>query len=71
MENSAKKDYSDMLHLPHHQSRLHPQMPLQERAAQFTPFSALTGLDEALQEARQRKLAQVEAQDSRRCTEEE
>ena len=36
--------------LPHHVSKKHPQMPLLNRAAQFSPFAALTGHDAAIQE---------------------
>lgn len=36
-------DYADMLTLPHHQSKRHPPMSQQNRAAQFAPFAALTG----------------------------
>lgn len=43
-------DYSDIIHLPHYQSSMHPQMSLQNRAAQFAPFAALTGHKEALSE---------------------
>lgn len=43
--------YDDMLRLPHHVSANHPQMPLQDRAAQFAPFAALTGYDAAAREA--------------------
>lgn len=42
--------YADILNLPHHVSARHPQMSLQDRAAQFSPFAALTGLDAAYQE---------------------
>lgn len=42
--------YDDIIHLPHHVSATHPQMPVSERAAQFSPFAALTGHQEALQE---------------------
>lgn len=42
--------YDDIIDLPHPVSQHHPQMPLADRAAQFSPFAALTGLDAALQE---------------------
>lgn len=42
--------YDDMIHLPHHVSASHPQMTMAERAAQFAPFSALTGYKEMIQE---------------------
>lgn len=35
--------YDDIIDLPHHVSKKHPQMPLSDRAAQFSPFAALTG----------------------------
>lgn len=57
-----KRDYSDMLELPHHISDHHPPMPPLSRAAQFAPFAALTGHHDAIQEtARQaRKRAEQE-----------
>lgn len=42
--------YQDMLHLPHPVSATHPRMSLQDRAAQFSPFAALTGYEDALKE---------------------
>ena len=42
--------YDDILHLPHHVSTKHPQMSMQDRAAQFSPFSALTGYADAIAE---------------------
>ena len=42
--------YDDIIHLPHHVSRNHPQMPLRDRAAQFAPFAALTGYEAAVGE---------------------
>lgn len=42
--------YDDIINLPHPVSQRHPQMSLADRAAQFSPFAALTGLDAALQE---------------------
>ncbi|MBM6991918.1 MAG: hypothetical protein I3J02_01410 [Prevotella sp.] len=44
-------DYDDIIDLPHHVSRVHPQMPMANRAAQFAPFAALTGHEAALREA--------------------
>ena len=42
--------YDDIINLPHHQSRSRPHMPLSDRAAQFSPFAALTGYEEAVKE---------------------
>ncbi len=42
--------YADIIHLPHHVSQNHPQMPLRDRAAQFAPFAALTGYKAAVGE---------------------
>ena len=42
--------YDDILDLPHHVSQTHPHMPLSDRAAQFSPFAALTGYDAAIRE---------------------
>ena len=39
--------YDDIISLPHHQSKTRPHMPLIDRAAQFSPFAALTGYDDA------------------------
>ena len=42
--------YDDIIDLPHHISKKHPQMSLEARAAQFAPFAALTGYDDAVKE---------------------
>ena len=44
-------DYDDIINLPHHVSKTHPHMSLADRAAQFSPFAALTGYEEAIKEA--------------------
>lgn len=44
------KTYDDIIHLPHHVSATRPQMPNIDRAAQFSPFAALTGYDAAIKE---------------------
>ena len=43
-------EYNDILHLPHHVSSCRPQMSMRDRAAQFSPFAALTGYDSAISE---------------------
>ena len=45
------EDYSDIINMPHHISKTHPQMSMMQRAAQFAPFAALTGYDAAIKEA--------------------
>lgn len=53
-------NYNDIIHLPHHVSRNHPQMTMRDRAAQFAPFAALTGYEEAVQETAQRTISDHE-----------
>ncbi|MBR5869324.1 MAG: hypothetical protein IKZ21_07735, partial [Clostridia bacterium] len=45
-----KDNYEDIIHLSHHVSQTRPPMSMEERAAQFSPFSALTGYEEAIRE---------------------
>ena len=45
-----KDQYDDIINLPHHVSKTRPQMAELDRAAQFSPFAALTGYDAAIQE---------------------
>ena len=42
--------YDDIINLPHPTSANHPRMSLYDRAAQFSPFAALTGHDAAIKE---------------------
>lgn len=42
--------YDDMIHMEHPTSRRHPRMSVLDRAAQFSPFAALTGHDAAIRE---------------------
>ncbi len=46
-----KENFSDIIDRPHPTSAAHRPMPLQDRAAQFSPFAALTGYDAAIAEA--------------------
>ena len=43
-------EYDDIINLPHHVSKVHPQMSMMNRAAQFAPFAALTGHAAAIEE---------------------
>lgn len=43
-------NYEDIINLPHHVSKKHPQMSMHDRAAQFAPFAALSGHSEAIAE---------------------
>ena len=58
--------YRDMLALPHPVSQRHPPMPLESRAAQFSPFSALSGYGGAIQEAGRRTEAFIELDESQK-----
>lgn len=51
MQNGSDRKYDDMLHLPHHVSKTRRRMSRLERAAQFSPFAALTGYDATIQGA--------------------
>lgn len=42
--------YKDIINLPHKQSSRRPHMSLLDRAAQFAPFAALTGYEDAIKE---------------------
>lgn len=48
--NINEKKYDDIINLPHHVSKKHPQMSLELRAAQFAPFAALTGFEDEVKE---------------------
>ena len=48
-------EYDDIINLPHHVSKRHPQMSMWNRAAQFAPFAALTGYEDAIKDTAQDK----------------
>ena len=43
-------NYDDIINLPHYEPKHHPRMSMWNRAAQFAPFAALTGFDDAIKE---------------------
>lgn len=52
--------YDDIIDLPHPTSTRHPRMPMANRAAQFSPFAALTGYEDAVQETARQTVARPE-----------
>lgn len=56
--------YDDIIHLPHHVSQKHPQMAIMDRAAQFSPFAALTGHGAAITETARLTDERVELDES-------
>ncbi len=50
MNNGDKHRYDGIINLPHHRSETHPHMSAHNRAAQFSPFAALVGYDDAVEE---------------------
>ncbi len=47
----AEKKYADIINMPHHVSQNRSRMSDIDRAAQFSPFAALTGYDSTVAEA--------------------
>lgn len=58
--------YEDIIHLPHPVSDRHARMPNCDRAAQFSPFAALTGFDGEIGEAARLTDAMAELTESRK-----
>jgi len=52
-ELSTAQLYADIIDLPHYDPKHHPRMSMWNRAAQFAPFSALTGYNDAIKDTAQ------------------
>ena len=52
--------YDDIITLEHHQSKKHPPMSLYARSAQFAPFAALTGYEDAVKETARETSERIE-----------
>lgn len=52
--------YDDIINLPHHVSKTRPRMSLEQRSAQFAPFSALTGYEEEISETGRLTIDRIE-----------
>lgn len=57
---SNMRKYDKIINLPHHVSFTRPQMSMIDRAAQFSPFAALTGYDAAVKETARLTEQQIE-----------
>ena len=60
MMSEQKNPYEDILRLPHHKAANRPHMSMHDRAAQFSPFAALTGFDGVIAETGRRTDQKVE-----------
>ncbi len=49
-DNTGRDPYEDIINLPHHVSPTRPRMSRADRAAQFSPFAALSGYGDAVKE---------------------
>lgn len=58
-------NYEDIINLPHHVSKTRPQMSMQDRAAQFSPFAALSGYDQVIKETARREEQKMETSPDR------
>ena len=59
--------YDDIINLPHHVSKTRPKMPLEQRSAQFAPFAALKGFEEALREKERIIVPKVELYEEKKA----
>lgn len=59
--------YEDIMNLPHHVSATRPRMPMRDRAAQFSPFAALTGYGDAIGETTRITDEKIELDESRQA----
>lgn len=58
--------YEDIIYLKHPRSKNHPPMPVEDRAAQFAPFAALTGYGDAINETSRLTEARTELDEEQR-----
>lgn len=63
---SNENRYDDIINLPHHVSEKHPRMSMIDRAAQFSPFAALTGHGAAIEETARLTAERVEIEENKK-----
>lgn len=63
MNLKYEHNYDDIINLEHHVSKKHPPMSLYARSAQFAPFAALTGYEDAVRETARETSEQIDIDD--------
>lgn len=63
-DHKSKQQYDDIMNLPRHVSNYRRQMSALDRAAQFSPFAALTGYDSAIKETARLTDQKIELEES-------
>ncbi len=66
MDDKTSQQYRDIIDLPHHVSETHPHMSVYDRAAQFAPFAALTGYEDATAETARLTDQKVELEEDKK-----
>lgn len=61
---TGKHSYEDIINLPRHVSPTRPRMSMSERAAQFSPFAALSGFEDAIHETARTTGRKIELDES-------
>ena len=56
--------YEKIIDMPHHTSATRKPMSLSGRAAQFSPFAALTGYEDIISETAERQISAFQEQES-------
>ena len=57
------KNYDDIINMPRHKSERHTRMSMHDRAAQFSPFAALTGYNAEIAETARLTDSRIELTD--------
>ena len=67
MKSRENFRYEDILYLPHHTSKTKPRMSVSDRAAQFSPFAALTGYEDAVKETARLTAEKIELDENEKA----
>lgn len=54
------EEFADIIHLPRPEPKNHPRMAMEKRAAQFSPFAALTGYEEVVEQTAKEHEGRIE-----------